>query len=386
MQKKEGKKWKRLLLKWGVGIALPILLIGVLYGLQSVFMHHPSIGEAYVRGPFRVISFLPRKISSLIPVSITEIVVVSLVLAAPFLIAWLIIRIVRAVKEKRGKAFFYKRGRDLAWILFAIYFVFMLLHGFNFTRYTLEENMHFGQKNYSIEELQEVYAWVVTSLNEARSQCQEDENGVLSYPGGYPAFLKDMQNLYEDSAEKIDPILENAGRPKPVALSHYWSYTYIVGMYFPFFAEPNINIDVPFPDIVMNTCHEMSHLHGMAVENDANLAAMLIGINSASPELRYAGFCQALDLIDSDLSEAYNDDRDGYRDFIQNYEICDGYFRDYNACADYWLTLDPPEVVTTVANDVNDTFLVINQQDEGVYSYQMPTSNVADYYYSHVKK
>lgn len=381
-----GSSRRSLLKKWGFGIVLPLILIVVTFLIQKILVAHPSIGEAYARGPYRVISFLPAKFFSLVPISITEIFLVSLVLTSPFLLAWLVVRIVRAIKEKRGKKYFFLAGRITAWVLFSIYALFMLMYGINFTRYPLEESLGFGKRNYTVDELKEVYVWVVDNMNAARLACEEDENGVVTYPGGYTAFLHDMKDLYEESAKNIPQIVGNSGVPKRVALSHYWSYTDIVGMYFPFFAEPNVNVDVCMSEAFFTACHEMSHLHGYAVENDANFAAMLIGMNSSCPQLRYAGFAWAFNLIYMDLAIAFNDDAEGFDAFISEHPITDGYYRDGQAEHEYWISIEPPQIVTEMSSASNDTFLKINQQEDGEASYQMPTSNVADYYYTHVKE
>ena len=373
--------WKR----WIFGIILPVALIVFLYVLQLILTKIPSAGEAYAKGPFLVFSFLPAKISSLVPISLTEVFVVTLVLSSPILIAWLVIRIRRALKAKRGKKYFFNVGRVTAWTLFGIYLWFMLLHGINYTRYSLDDELGFGKRQYTIEELQEVYEWVIYGLDVTRSVCPEDENGVLTYPGGSKAFLNDMEDLYEDAAKDFPMIKGNSARPKSVMLSHYWSYTDIVGLYFPFFAEANVNTDVPFVSQIYNACHEMSHLHGYAVENDANLAALLIALNSDCPQLQYAGFREAFDLIWTDLWIAYNGDREGFSEFVQSFYLVDGYFRDSEAIEKYWDSINPPEIVEQISNATNDAYLKANQQKEGVKSYNMPTSTIADYYFTCVK-
>lgn len=376
---------KKFIKKWGIGLILPILIIILLYVLQTVLVHFPAVGEWYTRNLFVWISYLPVKLVSIIPISLTEIFVVSAVLSLPFLLAWLVIRIVRACKKKEGKKFFFRNGRILAWVLCAIYLDFMLFHGFNYTRYSLDERLGFGENHYTIEDIQEAFAWVVDELNAARYACPEDENGVLTYPGGYEAFLRDMKDIYAESAKKCPEITGNAGCPKPVALSHYWSYTNIVGMYFPFFAESNINVDLPFPAIVSNVCHEMSHVHGYAVENDANLAAMLIGFYSDCPQVQYAAYCDALDLILMDLVIAYNGDMAGLDEFLSHHPVYDGYFRDQEAIDKYWSGIHPPKIVEKASSAVNDTYLKANQQEDGEQSYQMPTSTVTDFYVLYVR-
>lgn len=375
------KNWKR----WLFGIALPLLLILLLFILQAILMNFPGVGEWYARNAFVFFSFLPAKISSLFPISLAEVFVVTLIFSTPILIAWFVIRIHRAVKAKRGKKYFFNVGRVAAWTLFGIYFLFMLLHGMNYTRYSLDEELGFGRRQYTVEELQEVYAWVIDGLNESRSKCEEDEHGVVTYPGGKYAFLNDMQDLYEESAKKFPEIRGNSARPKPVFLSHYWSYTYIVGLYFPLFAEPNINVDVPFVEMAYNACHEMSHLHGYAVENDANLAGLMVALSSDCPQLRYCGYYEAVGLIIKDLQIAYNNDRESLSEFLSHYSVVDGYFRDFNNGVDYWDSIDPPKIVEDVSNAANDAYLKANKQKEGVKSYNMPTSTLADYYFTYVK-
>ncbi|MBR5057728.1 MAG: DUF3810 domain-containing protein [Clostridiales bacterium] len=373
--------WKR----WIFGIILPVVLIVFLYVLQMILTKFPSVGEAYAKGPFLVFSFLPSKISNLFPISLTEVFVVTLVFSSPILIAWLVIRIVRAVKEKRGKKYFFNAGRVLAWAMFGIYLWFMLLHGLNYTRYSLDDELGFGERKYTVEELEEVFIWVVNGLNESRAACEEDENGVATYPGGTLAFLNDVEDLYEESAKDFPMIKGNSARPKFVALSHYWSYTDIVGMYFPFFAEANVNTDIPLVSQFYNACHELSHLHGYAVENDANLAAILVCLNSDCPQLRYAGFREAFDLIWDDLWIAFGNDREGYVEFMQTQYLLEGYFVDTDAIHAYWDSIEPPKIVEEISDATNDAYLKANQQKDGVKSYNMPTSTVADYYFTYVK-
>ncbi|MBR5937249.1 MAG: DUF3810 domain-containing protein [Clostridiales bacterium] len=373
--------WKR----WIFGIVLPLLLILFLYLLQMILMHFPSIGEAYAKSGFIVFSYIPAKISSLVPISLTEVFIVTLVFSSPLLIAWLVIRIRRAVKEKSGKKFFFNFGRVVAWVLFSLYTIFMLLHGLNYTRYSLDDKLGFGQRKYSVEELMEVTEWVISELNSAREACAEDENGVMTYPGGVPHLLSDMEDIYEDASKKIPQIKGVSARPKNVMLSHYWSYTYITGMYFPFFVEANINTDVTFAEMIYTICHEMSHLHGYAVENDATLAGLLVALSSDCPEVRYSGLREALELILMDLAIAFNNDSEGLDEFMRAHPVHLGYFRDSEAINNYWDSIDPPKIVSDVSSATNNAFLKANQQKDGVKSYNMPTSIMADYYFTFVK-
>ena len=376
---------KKNILRWGIGIVLPLVLIGLIFGLQKFMLSYPSAGEAYARGAFRVISFIPSKITNLIPISISEVLVVSGIFAAPFLIAWFIIRMVRAIKNRKGRRFFFTKARILAWGLCIFYLDFMLMHGLNYTRRPLNETLGFGEKTYTVEELAEVYVWVISELNQERAQCLENDKGVLIYPGGVNAFFNDAPKYYKEGAEKFPSLGGNIGRPKPVALSHYWSYTEIVGMYMAFLAECNVNKATTFTEIASSAFHEMTHLNGYAVENNANLASMLVRMNCSQHEIRYTAFYDALPLIEKDIVKAFNGKRDVLYQILDQVPLCDGFYRDNNAQVDFWETINPPKIVETVSNSVNDSFLKVNQQEEGVESYHMESSVVADYYFTYVR-
>ena len=133
--------WRR----WFFRIVLPICLILLLYFIQRILIHFPAVGETYAKTGFIFFSFIPAKISSLVPISLSEVFIITLALSSPILIAWMIIRIRRACKQKRGRKCFFNIGSATAWILFSVYFLFMLLHGLNFTRYSLDEKLGFSR-------------------------------------------------------------------------------------------------------------------------------------------------------------------------------------------------------------------------------------------------
>ncbi len=375
------KSRRRTLKRWGIGIVLPVLLLVGLYFLQKFMLNFPKAGEVYTTTVYVWLTYIPAKLVSLIPISLTEVLVLTLAMSTPLLIAWFLIRMVRALKKKEGKKFWFRSARILAWGLCILYADFMLFHGLNYARRTLPESLHFGTRNYSVEELEQVYKWVVDELNATRARCMEDESGVMTYPGGINGFMKDVPELYRKSAVDFPSIAGNVGRPKPVAMSRYWIYTDIVGMYFPFFAECNVNKDVQMVEMIGHTFHELSHLNGYAVENNANLASLVLRLNSDVPEVRYTALYDAVGMVEEDLSKALNGDRKRFNEILNEVQFCDGFYRDLTAVSEYWLSINPPPLIQEVSNTVNDSFLKANQQEEGVKTYKMPTSTVADYYY-----
>ena len=73
-----------------------------------------------------------------------------------------------------------------------------------------------------------------------REGLPEDEDGVL-FISSYRDLFRDS-HLGWDKVGEIYPALKSSIRPVPknVLLSHYWSYTHIVGMYMPLFVEVDV--------------------------------------------------------------------------------------------------------------------------------------------------
>ena len=119
--------------------------------------------------------------------------------------------------------------------------------------------------------------WAYNGMVEARSHLGEDYNGIAHMSESFENSAAYANSLVNAFGEKYDiPVSKNYVRAKPVSMSHYWSYTHIVGMYDPFLGEANLNTDymsiIEFP---VTLCHELCHSKGYASETDCNLLSAL---------------------------------------------------------------------------------------------------------------
>ena len=78
-------------------------------------------------------------------------------------------------------------------------------------------------------------------------------------------------------------------RPKAVALSVGMSAIGITGIYFPFYAEANLNTNIPSYELGVTMAHELAHAHGVAQEGEANVVAYVLCLRSGDDYLRYGG-------------------------------------------------------------------------------------------------
>lgn len=217
---------------------LPILLIlfvGVCFIIaHGIIAQRPGSAEWYAVNVFPMLSRPAVFLNSLIPISLTEFTLIVGIMTFPLMLAWFIYR---AVCSKTKSKFIYRTV-----LIFAITFSlmsgsFFLMHGINYYRKPLDATLDIVPKQRSAEELTEVMRWLIASITEEQKSLSTDEKGSTM-------LLTDMNQTLADGSAALDlassrfPVLAgNDALPKPVVLSHYWSYTGIVGMYFPFMVK-----------------------------------------------------------------------------------------------------------------------------------------------------
>ena len=109
-------------------------------------------------------------------------------------------------------------------------------------------------------------------------------------------------------------------------------------------------------------CHELTHLRGYMQEEEANFIAYLACRDSDDPEFQYSGTLLALICARNAL---YSADPEAYK--AVHSLLDDGVRRDLQDRSAFWKQYDTP--AADVAQNVNDGYLKLNQQPDGVKSY-----------------
>lgn len=360
----------------GILVLLLAVLPGILFlYIPTLLQNKPTVSEYYALHIFPVLSRPLQFVSSLVPVSLTEILVVF---AAASFLFWLILVVYRFIRSEKKKKYIYRILLVLSVCFSVTAISFTLFHGINYTREPLESTLSLDASKWSEDDLGQVSVWLVQMMAEIRPSLQEDENGCMILDTGIYGALSDGSMALDDASD-VFPVLSGADVPaKPVALSHYWSYTGITGMYFPFFCEANVNVDIPQSQLPITICHEISHTRGIAREQDANLAAFLACISSERLDFNYSGYQFALIYC---LNDLYSADQEDYA--LVSALIPDGVIRDWTQNSEYWRQFEGP--VQETSTEINDTYLQANLQEEGVQSYGRVTDLIIDYYFTYVK-
>ena len=153
--------------------------------------------------------------------------------------------------------------------------------------------------------------------------------------------------------------------PEPKAVWQSWllSRGMIMGVYSPFTIEANYNQDMPMFNIPSTLCHELSHLKGYMREDEANFIAWLACVCSGQPQFQYSGHMLAYTYAMAALWNA--GETDAYREIYS--QLCRRAREDLLADDAFWESYDG--AVAEVSQDLNDVYLKINSQEDGVRSY-----------------
>ena len=162
-------------------------------------------------------------------------------------------------------------------------------------------------------------------------------------------------------------------RAKPVQLSHWWSYTGISGMYFPVYAEANVNTDQPDSAVPSTAAHELAHTRGFAKEDESNFFACLSCFVSPSADYRYSGYLMAYIYCSNALSTYDGDMWAAVRAYCS-----DGVIRDLEQRYKYWDSFKGK--VQDISIRVNDEFIQSQGVDDGVFSYDRVVGLLLAYY------
>lgn len=311
---------------------------------------------------YKWLSQIISMVTSIFPFSLAEILILLLPFTFLFLFLYFIIKFVKEKENRLNRL--WKGILNLLCFLSVALFLFVILGGINYYRYPFRYYSNLEVRDSSVEELYALTQSLAIDANELREMTNgEDEKGAFQLSLG-------MHELAEQAAEAMAKLSEdypvlggNYGAPKPVLLSSLMSHTEITGIFIPFTMEANVNVDIPDYSIPSTMLHELAHLRGFMREDEANFIAYLAGMKSENPEINYSSTMLALIISGNAL---YKENADLYFEIRDQYS--DKVLIDIRENSRYWQQYEDT-VISTVSNKINDTYLKVNDQSDGVKSY-----------------
>lgn len=332
------------------------LLLVLLARLDNTWVEH-----FYVPFVYRPLSTVIGSLVSLVPFSVTELLVV---VGVALLVFYLVRVTVNICRTRRFKRALYKVFINALCTASVALFAFELCMGLNYYRYSITEYMDLDVKARDVSELANACEILVNDMNTYRKGLSTNADGVaVLNDNSRTATSKSARFAYRKLSETY-PILKSANiRNKPLVSSKLFSAVMTTGIYIPYTFESNINIDVPEHTIPATMCHELTHYRGFMREDEANFISYLACMESDRADFKYSGSLMAFGYCYTALARA---DKDLASKIAR---MCDdGIITDIVAEDEYW---EPyrDTTVSDVSNKVYDSYLNLNDVESGIQSY-----------------
>ena len=338
--------------------------------LLIIAQNNPEFVDIYRK--YLVIPHIARIYSlvmGIFPFSVAEIMVWILGIGSIALIIYFIISI---IKRKDKKNLLINSLVNLLAAGAIVFTVFVLFCGIYYYRSGIGEYIGYdNSKEVTAQELYEVCVILANQVNELSYANENMDFSDVAY---------ETRKAYANLGKKYAVFSDVYGIPKGVIGSELMSYTQIAGIFSPFTMEANVNTAQTSYNIPFNACHEMAHMYGFMREDEANFIAYLACMESDNAYFKYSGAMLAFILCHNELF-----DMDMELWSKADELISDSVNEDFAENNEYWEEIEDTQVggvVSDMSEDINDTYLKANGQEDGIISYtRMVELMVAKYRY-----
>lgn len=269
-------------LKKLIGKAIAITLVLAIFIVLIILKKNPDIAEAMTRGPARWYGFVVSKITGLMPfISFTELLFVFLFFLAVLL---LVLFIINLVKCKIFTAIC--KILDIALVALS---VVTLYHFSCEAAYNRKEMpLPYYQGDVERTEYVDIYNYFADDINLCVSELEFTEAGDVKTKMSLNDIAKEVKKAYEIVTDSY--FASHNGAVKPMLSSFIYREFQITGVTFSPLAEANIDTLIPTGDLPFTVAHELAHTKGVMREDDANILAFYVCLNSDNTYLRFSAY------------------------------------------------------------------------------------------------
>ena len=359
------QKQKRLPLACKILYLLALLSVG----LYIAFTKSPSFSDWFNQNVSSCGRILLSYLTVWIPFSLAE----WLILMLPALAVLLIVLAVKRFSATKAES--WRFAGILFSVLCGIFVIFVWNFAPGYYNTTLDRKLDIERTPVSADELYQ------TAL--ILSEELEKVSGELVFPGAkqssvmpysYEEMNQKLMDAYRSYAEKQDFPVHFYSRVKPVMMSKMLSRMHITGIYSFFTGEANINIDFPDYTVPYTAAHELAHQRGVAREDEANMVAFLICMESDDPYIRYSALLNVYEYVASAL---YSADPNLYYQVAQG--LPQNVIREEIAYSEFFKQY-ANTTASEISEAVNNAYLQSQGAPEGSKSYGMVVDLTVAYF------
>lgn len=354
------KKLKNIPLFWKVIIIITSLI--TLFLVCSIFSS--SFADWYCTGIFRYISYGMAHISDACMFSVGEVMIYIGIFLVIFLLIVIAVGFIKHPNCKKIKKYYI---RVFVSVLLFVYVIETLNCFILYQVQTLEESFLKQGATYdliTVDSLKALYQDTVKNLNALSSEFNRDHDGYIVLT---KLEQKEYQIKCQEALRNISKEFELLSgyypNVKMIHSSNFMTQQSLLGVYFPFSMESNYNKRAYITNMPATYCHELSHLKGYILEDEANFLAYIACIRSEDKFIKYCGYLSVLGYMERNLKPSLTKE-DIAKMELPNQQV-------YKDCIFVKKEdLDKIEknavIPTNIINNVTETFLDINLKANGV--------------------
>lgn len=245
---------------------------------------------------------------------------------------------------------------------------------------TNPEVMQEPKTNYTKKNIAILRDYLVEQCNTYAQMFERDEQQNIIYDGD---ILQDAVDAMQNMGQQYEQLSGYYVSPKYLTYSEFFSQQSIMGYYFPFSLEANINSVMYVTNVGPTVCHELSHSKGFLFEDDANMIAYLACIQSDNEFLQYCGYLSVLNYVNNDFYASIGKNKDKYKKHVRISDLVanDNVF----LTKEDWKEVEKKAVVKTetvkkVSKELMQTSMKMNGVEEGMQQYNEVVNLLLDYY------
>ncbi len=247
-------------------------------------------------------------------------------------------------------------GSRWLFIIGVLLFLYTANCGINYYASSFSSYAGLEDGTYTVEELDALCRELVDLVNESA------KTGRQSYRENRSAWRAESVKAMQAAGEKFSCLAGFYPKPKEVFVSQILSVQQLCGVYSPFTMEANFNGDMPDYNVPHTLCHELSHLKGFMREDEANFIGYLACVSSENEAFRYSGYLTGWVYAGNALARV---DMKRYIELTN--QLCEEARTDLDENSGFWNRYESK--VSEAATQMNDTYLKMNSQTDGVKSY-----------------
>ncbi|MBQ7172851.1 MAG: DUF3810 domain-containing protein [Clostridia bacterium] len=336
-------------------------------GLYLVFCFFPEFSDAFNQSIAQFLRHVLAKISSILPFSIGE----WLVLSLPVAFAALVFGAIRYVKSSRRLSSYLLRLFSGVCVIFCL-FVWTFAPGYRGSG--IEKKLELDREPVLEVDLLRSTLYLTDELKDLSYDLVSGQSGATIMPYSFDELNEKLLTAYEDFAKDHDFLSTYYSRVKPVFASKLLSYSHITGIYsFPT-GEANVNTDFPDYTLPFTMAHELAHQRGIAREDEANFVAYLVCMNSEDTYIRYSA---ALSLWEYMMNAMYETNPEYYSMLLRI--LPETVQKEEAAYAEFFKPYQNSNLAT-VNDFVNDTYLKSQGAKAGTRSYNLVVDLAVAYF------